>query len=153
MRGLLVLPTAEYDVCLRRIILTGAMPRKERFVDDTGCGHQGTLLLEVEAIHLGRKVALPAIELDHVLGLRWIQKYVAVRPIELRQLCHTNSHLGQARAGFRQKTIRRKPWSVGALLHVFAESDVNGVVVLGDIPVDVVQAATTYLHVDLALEY
>ena len=58
---------------------------------------------------------------------------------------HTDCHLRQARARLAKKPIRRKPGSVGILLHILAQTYINGIMILRHIPIDVVKAAIAYL--------
>ena len=91
--------------------------------------------------------ALSAVELEHGRWLRWIQQHVRVRPLELRQLCHTDGHLRYAGRALGKQSVRSEPGWLGVLLHILSETDVDGIVVFGDIPIDVVQAAIADLVV------
>ena len=65
---------------------------------------------------------------------------------------HTDGNLWQARAALAQEAIRGQPGRGGALLHILPQANIDGIVVLGYVAVDVVQAAVADLHVDLAAE-
>jgi hypothetical protein len=131
------------------VILPSAVPYKEILRDRNS---RGPLLLQVYTIHLGREVGLPASKLQHCCGLRRIQEYMRIRALKLGQLSHPYRHLGNTGAGLAQESIRGKPGGCRLFLHILAQAHVNGIVVLGYIPVDVIQAAVPDLYVDFGSE-
>ncbi len=83
-------------------------------------------------------------------GLWRIHENVGVRSIKFRQLSQTYGYLWQAGTALAQETIRGQPGGGRVPLHILAQSYVNGVVVLGYIPVDVIQPTVADLDVDFA---
>ena len=75
-----------------------------------------------------------------------------IRALKLGQLSHPYRHLGNTGAGLAQESIRGKPGGRRLFLHILAQAHVNGIVVLGYIPVDVIQAAVPDLYVDFGSE-
>ena len=115
-------------------------------------GYQLSLVSKVGAIHLAAEVPLPRLSGQHRGWLRRIQQHVRIRPLPLREVRETNGNLWNTRRTFGEQTIRGEPRGGGTLLGILAEPDINGIVVFGDVAVDVVQAAVPHLNVNLALE-
>ena len=77
---------------------------------------------------------------------------MGVGTLEFRQLAHTNRHLRQARGRLAQQTIRGQPGRRGPLLHILPQTNIHRVVVLRDIPINIIQPPIAHLNVDLAME-
>jgi hypothetical protein len=108
--------------------------------------------MDIKAIHPGGEVVSAALILNHVYRPRRIQEDVSVRPIELRQLRHTNCHLGYARSALANQPIGGKPRAASILLHVLAEPYIHRIMVLRHIPIDIVEPSIADLNIDLAME-
>ena len=68
-----------------------------------------------------------------------------VRALPLGELGQTDGDLWDTGRTVAEQAIRSKPWSRGLLLRILTEANVDRVVILGDIPVDVIQAAVADL--------
>ena len=88
-----------------------------------------------------------------MVGLGRIQQHVRIRPIELRRGRHAKGYLWNARRTLAEEPIRGKPGRRISALDILPQSDIDGIVILGDIPIDVVQSAVAHLNVNLAAEY
>ena len=73
-----------------------------------------------------------------------------VRPIELRCGRHAQGHLWNTRRTLAEESIRGEPGRRSSALDILPQSDIDGIVVLRDIAVDVVQAAVADLNVNLS---
>ena len=135
-----------------RVILACAVPSQERYIDGAGSSGESSHLLEIDAIHLRREVLHTPLEIHHMSWLRWIPEDVRVGAVKLGQLCHTDSDLRYTRTALAEKAISSEPWGNGPLLDILAETHINGVVVFGYIPIDVVESSVADLHVDVATE-
>ena len=76
-----------------------------------------------------------------------------IRPIELRRGRHAQCHLWNTRRTLAEEPICGKPGRRIPALDILPQSNINGIVVLRDIAVDVVQSAVAHLNVNLAAEY
>ena len=76
-----------------------------------------------------------------------------IRPIELRRGRHAKGYLWNARRTLAEEPIRGKPGRRISALDILPQSDIDGIVILGDIPIDVVQSAVAHLNVNLAAEH
>ena len=75
------------------------------------------------------------------------------RPLPLRELREANDNLWDTGRIFGEQSIRGEPRGSSTLLRILAESNVNGIVVFGDIPTDVVETPVPDLNINIALEY
>ena len=101
-------------------------------------GYQLLLIRNIATIHLGAEVRLPRFEVHHRSWLRRVQQHMRERSLPLRELREANGHLWNAGRTFGEQSIRGKPRGSGILLGILAEPDINGIVVFGDVVVDVV---------------
>ena len=76
-----------------------------------------------------------------------------IRPIEVRRGRHAQCHLWNTRRTLAEEPIRGKPGRRISALDILPQSDIDGIVILRDIPIDVVQSAVTDLNVNLTAEY
>ena len=76
-----------------------------------------------------------------------------VRPIELRRGRHAKGYLWNARRTLVEEPIRGKPGRRISALDILPQTDIDGIVILRDIPIDVVQSAVAHLNVNLAAEH
>ena len=76
-----------------------------------------------------------------------------IRPIELRRGRHAQGHLWNTRRTLAEEPIRGKPGRRISALDILPQSDIDGIVILRDIPIDVVQSAITDLNDNLTAEY
>ena len=76
-----------------------------------------------------------------------------VRPLELWRGRHTQGHLWNAGRTLAEESIRGKPGRRISALDILPKSDINGIVILRNIPIDVVQSAVAHLNVNLTAEY
>jgi len=88
-----------------------------------------------------------------LVGLGRIQQHVRIRPIELRRGRHAQGHLWNTRRTLAEEPIRGKPGRRISALDILPQSDIDGIVILRDIPIDVVQSAVAHLNVNLAAEH
>ena len=76
-----------------------------------------------------------------------------IRPIELRRGRHAQGHLWNTRRTLAEEPIRGKPGRRISALDILPQSDIDGIVILRDIPINVVQSAVADLNVNLAAEH
>ena len=87
------------------------------------------------------------------VGLGRIQQHVRIRPIELRRGRVAQGHLWNTRRTLAEEPVRGKPGRRISALDILPQSDIGGIVILRDIPIDVVQSAVAHLNVNLAAEH
>ena len=76
-----------------------------------------------------------------------------IRPIELRRGRHAQCHLWNTRRTLAEEPIRGKPGRRISALDIIPQSDIDGIVILRDIPIDVVRSAVADLSINLTAEY
>ena len=106
----------------------------------------------MDAIHPRREVALPSIGAAAFVGLGRIQQHVRIRPIELRRGRHAQGHLWNTRRTLAEEPIRGKPGRRISALDILPQSDIDGIVILRNIPIDVIQTTVDDLNINLTAE-
>ena len=105
-------------------------------------------VLQKSAIHDGGEVGLHARDmLQRGCWLRRIQKNMRIRTLPLGELGQTDGDLWDTGRTVAEQPIRSNPWSRGPLLRILTEANVDRVVILRNIPVDVIQAAVADLMI------
>ncbi len=138
---------------LRAIIPMQPMPGEET-LDYRPIGLHVLLLLPlILPIHLRGEVAIrPFIELGHGQRLRRIQQVLSEGLVHLGTARQTQIRLRATGHALPQQSIRRQPLRRGTRVHILAKAVINGIVVLGDVAIDIIEPAVPHLHVDLAPE-
>ena len=75
-----------------------------------------------------------------------------IRPIELRRGRHAQCHLWNTRRTLAEEPIRGKPGRRISALDILPQSDIDGIVILRNIPIDVIQTTVADLNINLAAE-
>ena len=75
-----------------------------------------------------------------------------IRPIELRRGRHAQCHLWDTRSTLAEEPIRGKPGRRTPALDILPQSDIDGIVILRNIPIDVIQTSVADLNINLAAE-
>ena len=75
-----------------------------------------------------------------------------IRPIELRRGRHAQGHLWNTRRTLAEEPIRGKPGRRISALDILPQSDIDGIVILRDIPIDVILTTVADLNINLAAE-
>ena len=109
--------------------------------------------MKINAIHARGEVPRTTLGGVALVGLGRIQQHVRIRPIELRRGRHAQGHLWNTRRTLAEEPIRGKPGRRISALDILPQSDIDGIVILRDIPIDVVQSAVAHLNVNLAAEH
>ena len=78
---------------------------------------------------------------------------MGIGALEFTRLRHTQGNLGYGRTAIGQKSIRSKPGRCSTFLLVLAHTHIDGIMVLGNIPVDIIEAPVAHMHIDFAPEY
>ena len=76
-----------------------------------------------------------------------------IRAIGLRRGRHAQCHLWNTRRTLAEEPIRGKPGRRISALDILPQSDIDGIMIFRDIPIDVVQSAVTDLNVNLTAKY
>ena len=76
-----------------------------------------------------------------------------ISPIELRRGRHAQGHLWNTRRTLAEEPIRGKPGRRISALDILSQSDINGIVIVRDIPINVIQSAVADLNINLTAEY
>ena len=75
-----------------------------------------------------------------------------IRPIKLSRGRHAQRHLWNTRSTLAEEPIRGKPGRRTPALDILPQSDINGIVILRNIPIDVIQTTVADLNINLAAE-
>ena len=75
-----------------------------------------------------------------------------VRPLELWRGRHAQGHLGNAGRTLAEESIRGKPGRRISALDILPQSDIDGIVILRNIPINVIQTTVADLNINLAAE-
>ena len=75
-----------------------------------------------------------------------------IRPIKLSRGRHAQRHLWNTRSTLAEEPIRGKPGRRTPALDILPQSDIDGIVILRNIPIDVIQTTVADLNINLAAE-
>ena len=128
------------------------MPCQKALRDTAAMRYNITLLRKISAIHLGAETRPPLLYADHNGWLRREQQHMPVRTLPLRELRHADGNLRDTRRGLGEEPIRSEPRRRRTRLCILPQAHIHGVMIFGDIPVDVVQTSIPHLDINLAPE-
>ena len=75
-----------------------------------------------------------------------------IRPIKLSRGRHAQRHLWNTRSTLAEEPIRGKPGRRTPALDILPQSDIDGIVILRNIPIDVIQTTAADLTINLTAE-